>query len=364
MIVCRFCRSSDGALVLDLGAQPPSELFPPATDPGPDARFPIRLWLCAACGLAQLAEDDAVPEEPLGSEPAALTDQRRAAVGVLAEEGRLPAAGPIVEFPSPHGGTWIDLLAEHGLHAGTRGEQAAVVVDGCFGVMHETDQRAALRERADALAPDGVLIVQYHSLAAILDGSQWNAVRTGHFAYYSTPAMVGMLAAVGLTVTSAHRFDLYGGTVALTVSRAGEVDPSVAEICDAERAVGVLRADAFDDLQASVYRTADGLRDQLAQLAAQGRRVYGYSAASRAVALLSLAGADAGVLAGVADASASKQGKRMPGTDVPIISADDLVAAAPDVVLLFVSDLMDEVRRALPQVEAAGGTWVDAGAGR
>ena len=38
--------------------------------------------------------------------------------------------------------------------------------------------------------------------------------------------------------------------------------------------------------------------------------------------------------------------------------------ARPDVVLLFVSDLAAEVRAALPQIEAAGGRWVDAGAGR
>lgn len=348
--------------MLDLGAQPPSEFFPRVTDPHPDARFVLRLWLCAGCGLAQLADDDAVPEDALGTEPAALTDQRRDAVETLAQAGMLPAAGPIVEFPSPHGGTWVDLLAEHGLHAGAPGEPAAVVVDGCFGVMHETDQRAAFQARADALAPGGVLIVQYHSLAAILAGSQWNAVRSGHYAYYSTPAMVDMLAAAGLTVTSAHRFDLYGGTVAVTASRGGTPGQSVAEICHAERAVGVLRPDAFADLQDSVRRTADGLRDQLAQLSAQGRRVYGYSAASRAVALLSLAGADASVLAGVADASASKQGKRMPGTDIPIIPTTDLVAAEPDVVLLFVSDLMTEVQKALPEIPASA--WVDAGSGR
>lgn len=361
MIVCRFCRSSAGALVLDLGAQPPSEHFPPVTDPGPDARFVLRLWLCAGCGLAQLADDDAVPEDATGAEPAALTAQRRDAVEALARAGGLPGAGPVVEFPSPHGGTWVDLLAEHGLHAGTPGGPAAVVVDGCFGVMHEADQRAALQARADALAPGGVLVLQYHSLAAILAGSQWNAVRSGHYAYYSTPTMVGMLAAVGLTATSAHRFELYGGTVAVTASRGGVPDASVTAICDAERAAGVLAAGAFADLQESVHRTADGLRERLAQLAAEGRRVYGYSAASRAVALLSLAGADASVLAGVADASASKQGRRMPGTDVPIISTDALVAAEPDVVLLFVSDLMAEVRRALPAIPASA--WVDAGSG-
>jgi C-methyltransferase-like protein len=56
--------------------------------------------------------------------------------------------------------------------------------------------------------------------------------------------------------------------------------------------------------------------------------------------------------------------RRMPGTDIPIIAPDELVAAWPDVVLLFVSDLATEVRAALPQIEAGGGRWVDAGAGR
>ena len=70
------------------------------------------------------------------------------------------------------------------------------------------------------------------------------------------------------------------------------------------------------------------------------------------------------MLTAVADASPDKHGRRMPGTDIPVVPPDELVAAQPDVVLVFVSDLLDEVRAALPQVEEAGGRWVDAGAGR
>ena len=53
----------------------------------------------------------------------------------------------------------------------------------------------------------------------------------------------------------------------------------------------------------------------------------------------------------------------MPGTAIPVLTPAELVAARPDVVLLFVSDLMAEVRRALPEIEAAGGRWVDVGSG-
>jgi len=65
-ITCRFCGKDDGRIVLDLGRQPSSELFPEVGDAGPDPVYPLRMWLCATCGLAQLADDTVVPEEVLG----------------------------------------------------------------------------------------------------------------------------------------------------------------------------------------------------------------------------------------------------------------------------------------------------------
>ena len=88
------------------------------------------------------------------------------------------------------------------------------------------------------------------------------------------------------------------------------------------------------------------------------------AAERRAVALLRVAGLDSSLLTAIADASPDKHDRRMPGTDVPVVAPHELVAARPDVVLLFVSDLLDEVCAALPEIEAAGGRWVDAGAGR
>jgi SAM-dependent methyltransferase len=363
-VACRFCRGTAGDLVLDLGDQPSSELFPRRADPGPDPLLPLRMWLCAGCGLAQLVGADDVAEEPLGTEPAALARQRATALERLVADGVLPSGGTVAEYPSPHGGTWLPELVERGLSPVTGDGSADVVVDACFGLMHAPDQRAAVLERAARLAPGGVLLLQYHCLGAIVDGLQWNALRHGHYAYYSTPAMVGMLADAGLAAVTGHRYPLYGGTVLLAATRTGTGDAALAEVVAGEEAAGVRDPAAVAALQGSVSRTAEWLRTTCAAERAAGRRVYGYCAASRAVALLRVAGLDTGLLTAVADASPGKHGRRMPGTDIPIIAPDELVAARPDVVLLFVSDLLDEVRAALPQIEDAGGRWVDAGAGR
>ena len=90
---CRACRSREGSLVLDLGRQPACDHFPPQEDPGPDPEYPLQMWLCAACGLAQLVADPTVPEEPRGAEPAALIAQAAEAVERVAAAGLMPAGG-------------------------------------------------------------------------------------------------------------------------------------------------------------------------------------------------------------------------------------------------------------------------------
>jgi C-methyltransferase C-terminal domain len=78
------------------------------------------------------------------------------------------------------------------------------------------------------------------------------------------------------------------------------------------------------------------------------------SAASSAVALLCRAGVDRSLLPAVADASPAQQGRRMPATDIPVIAPAEVAAARPDAVVLFLSNLLPEMRVMLPEVEAAG----------
>src|ERR1700751_3923181 len=92
---CRACRSAAGHVVLDLGSQPACDYFPSSDDPGPDPVYPLQMWLCSSCGLAQLLTDPTVPEEPKGAEPAALVAQARDAVGRVAAAGYLPARGTV-----------------------------------------------------------------------------------------------------------------------------------------------------------------------------------------------------------------------------------------------------------------------------
>jgi len=351
--------------VLDLGTVPAADEFPPAELPVQQAEtmHPLAMDLCAACGLAQLADDDTVTSEPRGVEPQALRDQACDAVARVAASGWLTGE-TVREFGSPHGGSWLELLAQCDVtpESGAGASEATgdvgpvdIVLD-CFGIMHEPDQRAAFAERAAATAPGGVLLMQYHGLGTIVNQGQWNALRHGHFAYYSLPALTRLLADAGMRVVTAWDFGLYGGTTLVAAVHDGHphpAEPVIEYMCAAE--AELTRPSAVGTLQAAADGHATALRSYLERQRDADRRVFAYGAASRAVALFARAGLDHRLVSAVADASPAKQGRRMPGTDIAIISPDALVAAEPDEVVLTLSDLLPEVSARLPELE---GRWV------
>jgi len=349
-LACRACGGPAGHIVLDLGRQPACDFFPRPDDPGPDPVYPLQMWLCSSCGLAQLLSDPTVPEEPRGTEPAALVAQAADAVARVAAAGYLP-----------HGGSWLGMLTDRGLAPADDGP-ADLILD-CFGLMHAADQRHALAERVERVAPGGVLLLQYHALGTIIGNLQWNALRHGHYAYYSTTALTAMLEAAGFSPRTAWRFGLYGGTVLLAAQRQGEGRPGPDEVIRSlladDARTGVCDPDAFAGLQRDVHAHAKNLHDWLAAERSAGRTVVGYGAASRAVALLCHADVDRALLPVVIDVSPAKQGLRMPGTDIPVAGPGELATRRPDSVLLFVPDLLAEVRAAFPGIEAAGAQWVD-----
>jgi hypothetical protein len=358
----RWSGQPGGAVVLDLGIQPPSDLFPTPDAPLPDPAYRLRMVMSTVSGLLQLEDDPTDPEEPMGVEPAALVRQAELCVTDATAAGYVRPGAKVLEYPSPHGGSWRSQLATRGAVEVTDGE-ADLVVD-VHGMMHDRDQHAAFTERLGHLAPDGVLLMMIHDAASIVRLGMWNALKSGHFAYYSVPALTAMAAEIGLVGVGAWQYPLYGdrGTTLLAFahqgSRWGAQAPAVTDLVASQTAEGITDPQQVATLADTLTSSVTAIRRYLDSTHTEGLVVAGYGAASRTSALLVSAGVSTKDLAGIADAATAKHGRTMPGNRIPIWSPEQLVSAKPDRVLLFVPDLLDEVRATYPQIEENGGRWV------
>ena len=344
MAECILCGSDAGVIVLDLGAQPSPRHWPLPTDPLPDPTHALALRLCPDCGLAQLDADDTTEPEVPVPEPRAVVDQARQAVADLGRLGHLDGRASVIEFGSPHGGSWLPLLD---LTPATG--PADLVVDS-FGLMHERDLPATLARHAGALADDGLAVFLVQPLGDIVAQRAWTALRHGHHGYFTLTSLRTALGTVGITPTSVLRYDLYGGVAVVLASRGGQPDADLLAAYDEESRQGLATPEGLACLAESVAVSTMRLRSYLEGHRASGTRLYAYGAASKAVAELAMVGEAATAILAVGDASPAKQGRCMPGSRIPVISPAELVAADPQEVLLLLPDLHDELLATHPRL--------------
>ena len=88
----------------------------------------------------------------------------------------------------------------------------------------------------------------------------------------------------------------------------------------------------------------NGLLEFLLNSNDQGRRVLGYGAAAKGNTLLNYSGVRADLLPAVVDRAASKQGKFLPGSHIPVISLEQLYTETFSTLLVLPWNLIDEVR--------------------
>ena len=164
----------------------------------------------------------------------------------------------------------------------------------------------------------------------------------------------------GLSVLAARSYDLYSGSVLLLASRSGAGPSDEAAAVDEleleELAAGVRDPRAMAHLATALVDDVAWLRTWVES---QHDGAWLYGAGSRAVAVLAAAGLRPGAVAAIADGAPAKQGRRMPGTDIPIVAPEALLARDPEQVLLMLPDLLGELRDAWP---ALSHRWVVYGA--
>ncbi|MPZ64364.1 MAG: hypothetical protein GEU83_02155 [Pseudonocardiaceae bacterium] len=352
---CRGCDSGHVIRVVDLGHQPGADCFPPASTPGDDPRWPLELWLCRTCTLVQLGPvEPQLPEPPLAVESATSLAHAETSVGELVRDHPEIVGATVAEFDSHHGGSWLSHLQAAGCRTAADGERAQLVVD-VHGLAHQPAIGRSLAERAERLAPGGLLVIEFHHLLPLLVENQFDTVRHGHWSYLSLGAVSRLAAPLGLAVVAARQVPLFGGSLQVMLRRADGLevaDASVKAVLADEAAAGLADPERLAGLHAAAHRSAGALHDYLVAQRAQGRTVLGYGAPSKAPVLLDVSRVGPDLLPFTVDAAPGKHGRRIPGAAVPIRPVADLRAARPDVVLILTWDIADEVISAL---ESDGG---------
>ena len=388
------CRACGGRLALtfcDLGHQPVANSYvPPERAAEPEPNFPLRAVVCDACRLVQL--DTVVDEQEIFTDYAYFSSMssswldhaarfcaavtQRVGLGadsfvveVASNDGYLlrnfvavgipclgiePAANVAAVARAAGVPTEARFFGRATAHEvlGARGGRSADLVVANNVLAHVPDLDDFIGGLALLVGASGVVSIEVPHLVALVDGVQFDTIYHEHYAYWSLLSMEAALARQGLRVFDVERLATHGGSLRV-FSAAADLAPSATlQALRAEEAVRGVDGDAFyRGFGPRVSAVLDGLRAWLDAAAAEGRRVCAYGAAAKGNTLLNATGVTAADILAVADRSSAKQGRLLPGSRIPVVSPDAMLALLPDDILILPWNIEAEVAG---QLRAAG----------
>jgi hypothetical protein len=204
------------------------------------------------------------------------------------------------------------------------------------------------------LEEDGIFISESHYLVPLIETLQYDTIYHEHLRYYALQSLKYLLEMHGLEIIHAKRIPTHGGSIRVYAARQGHrpVQPSVSELLAVEDRE--LTWERFMDFRRRVSQSKLDLMALLRDIRANGQKVYGVGAPSRASTLVNYVGLDDSIIDCVLEIQGSyKIGKMMPGTLIPVLEESKLFTDQPDYALLFSWHIADEL---IPKLRQKGYT--------
>jgi SAM-dependent methyltransferase len=224
---------------------------------------------------------------------------------------------------------------------------------------HVPDLNGVVGGISRVLSRSGVAVIETPYVRDLVERLEFDTVYHEHLYYYSLTSLMAVFRRNGLSIVDVERIPIHGGSLRVFAAT-GEWVPSsrVSSLLAEEEQLGMGTVEYFRGFAEKVAELRRSLVDLLSGLKSQGRRIAAYGAAAKGTVLLNACGIGAETLDFVADRSAYKQGRFMPGVHLPIVAPERLLEDMPDYVLLLTWNFADEILEQQAEYRARGGRFV------
>ena len=400
-MTCRHCGTAQLHPFLDLGFAPHSNRY--LTSPelkGVEMTYPLKVMVCEVCWLVQ-TEDYASSSDLFREDYAYFSStsstwcahaanyaariikklelsQSSLVIEVASNDGYLlrnfvsagiPCLGiePTASTAAEAERQGISVLREFfsesmGDELAAQGRRADLVVANNV-LAHVPDINDFVSGMRAVLKPKGVITVEFPHVLRLIQLNQFDTVYHEHFSYLSLYTVDRVFASAGLRVFDVEELTTHGGSLRVYVCHSEcefETSPAVEAMFLEELRHGLRSLQTYAELQSKANRVKDELLYYLLGEKMAGKRIAAYGAAAKGNTLLNYAGIKSDLIPFVCDAAASKQGKFMPGSHIPIYAPAQLRQYKPDYVLVLPWNLVDEVIASLDDIRKFGAKFVTA----
>ena len=398
---CRHCQKKLEHLFLDLGSAPPSNAYRSKEDLNkPEISYPLRIMVCDSCWLVQ-TEDFVDTDAMFNTEYAYFSStssswlEHAAAYSKMIQKNLcLNADSFVVEVASNDGYLLKNFVKSNipclGIEptdsTAEAAEKMGIPVQRNFFGNQLADELAVNGKKADLiignnvyahvpdindfthglkklLKPSGTITLEFAYLLNLIEENEFDMVYHEHFSYLSLHAVSAIFENAGLKIYDVEELLTHGGSLRMYgCHEEADFKPTdrVHKQLQKEKDDGLLNLETYVIFQQKAEKVKNELLSFLIEQKTNGKTVVGYGAAAKGNTLFNYGGIKPDLLPYVCDAAPAKQGKYLPGSNIPIFLPDIIKKEKPDYVLIIPWNIAEEISKQLSIVRDWGGKFVTA----
>jgi hypothetical protein len=187
------------------------------------------------------------------------------------------------------------------------------------------------------LKRDGVWLFEVAYLPHMIENLSYDTICHEHLEYYTFNNLQHILQRADMEVIDFGFTTTNGGSVCIAAARKGSRfgAADVSRVLQSETDTGYLGKEILDDFAKRAKAHSKDVRRLLRGIKQRGETVLGIGASTKGNVLLQYAGVTPDLLPAIGEVNQDKFGKRTPGTDIPIISEEEVIAQNPDYLFIL-----------------------------
>ena len=392
--ICRGCGSSSLELILDLGLHPLPAEYASESKQVLD-KFPLQLHICKECGLGQVGEyvfperifhskypylssasstwvahsrafaqrminELSLNEKTLVLELASndgylLSEFTKAGIPVLGVEPASNVAHMAIEKGVP---TKIEFFGEQVAQniLEEYGTPSLIIANNVYA--HIPDMIDFTKGLAVLCGDNTKISIENPSFMTLLQKGYFDTIYHEHYSYLTATSVSRVAENSGLKLSDVEQLPTHGGSNRYWLSRSDAISSSVTELISHEHKMGLFDSTFWFDFSSRVAKTLSDFEAWISERKSNEDIVVGYGAAHKGNTFLNSATNASKHLMYVVDASIEKQGKFLPGSQLPVIAPQQLGLASPTDVLILPWNIAPELAANIREIVPDARVWV------
>ena len=396
---CRFCSAPLSDKMVDLGKTPMANSYVRKEDANAgESFFPLCAYVCHQCLLVQLEEfktSEEIFSEYLYRSSFSDTWLKHAkdyAAAMTARFG-ITKDSQVIEIAS-NDGYLLQFFKEKNIpvlgiepaanvaqianDAGIQTEvafwevktaqdlsQRGIQADLLLGnnvLAHVPDINGFVSAMKIALKPHGVLTMEFPHLMNLVELCQFDTIYHEHLSYLSFGTAERIFAARGITLFDVEELPTHGGSLRIfgkhNEDTTKDISERVASLRAKEVAAGYADLGVYHQFAERVLGLKRDILEFLIRVKRDGKSIVGYGAPAKATTLLNYCGVRTDFIDYTVDRNPYKQGRYLPGVQIPIYAPERIRETKPDYLLILPWNLRREIVGQMAEIRSWGGQFI------